>query len=278
MVDGDVPNEEQATRRRTASSFAYEWEHFGALRPEWERNFLDYFKPHAPSWFAGRNVLDVGAGSGRHSLQAFRLGAHVAAVDVGDAIEVARRNLPADVLTVQADAERLPFAESAFDLVAAIGVLHHLPDPERALRGLFRYVRPGGYVHIYLYWLPRQRWQRGVLQLVTAARIVTTRLPHAVLRLLSYPVAAAAFAVFVLPHRVLRRSALGRRIALNLPLGTYADYPFGVCVNDQFDRFSAPLERRFEKQEVQRLLLDAGFVNVVVRDNYGWVGSGRRPS
>jgi 2-polyprenyl-3-methyl-5-hydroxy-6-metoxy-1,4-benzoquinol methylase len=74
----------------------------------------------------------VGAGSGRHSLQAFRLGAHVAAVDIADAIDLARRNLPTEVLTVQADAERLPFAESAFDLVAAIGVLHHLPDPERA--------------------------------------------------------------------------------------------------------------------------------------------------
>ena len=37
-------------RRRTADSFAYEWNHFGELRPEWERNFREYLRPHKPEW------------------------------------------------------------------------------------------------------------------------------------------------------------------------------------------------------------------------------------
>ena len=265
-------------RRRTGESFAYEWEHFGALRPEWERNFRDYLRPHEPEALQGRLVLDVGAGSGRHSFEAHRYGATVVAVDVGDAVHVARRNLPAEVVTVQADAEELPFHDAAFDFVMAIGVLHHLPDPARALKSLARLVRPGGYIHIYVYWIPSSRWHRSLLQLVTATRRVTTRMPRPLLRALSYPIAATLFATFVLPYRVTRRLPRLERFATGFPLRAYADYPFGVCVNDQFDRFSAPIEWRFTAEEVKAMLEDADFGDVLVLENHGWIGSGRAPS
>ncbi len=268
---------EADVRRRTAESFAYDWEHFGELRDEWERNFRDYIRPHEPASLKDRFVLDVGAGSGRHSYEAHRLGARVVAVDVGDAIHVARRNLPSDVVTVQADAEELPFEDEAFDLVMAIGVPHHLPDPRRALKSLARLVRPGGHVHIYVYWIPSRGWHRFLLRLVGAARRATTRMPRPLLRVLCYPVAAVLYAVFVLPYRLSRRVRGLERVAVALPLKAYADYPFKVCVNDQFDRLSAPLEWRFTADEVEALLRDVGFTDTVVLDNHGWIGSGRRP-
>src|SRR4051812_12880360 len=137
---------EQLLKDRTADSFAYEWQHFGMVREQWRKSFLDYLQPLPPEWFRDRLVLDVGAGSGRHSGQAHACGARVVAVVLGDAIDVARINLPPAVLTVQADAEDLPFAEGSFDLVMSIGVLHHLPDTERALRSIARFARPGGRV------------------------------------------------------------------------------------------------------------------------------------
>jgi SAM-dependent methyltransferase len=222
-------------------------------------------------------VLDVGAGSGRHSYEAHRFGANVVAVDVGDAIHVARRNLPADVATVQADAEELPFDDGVFDLVMAIGVLHHLPDPPRALKSLARLVRPGGYIHIYVYWMPSSAWHRSLLRLVTTVRRVTTRMPQPVLHVLAYPIAAALFGLFVLPYRISRRVPTFARATYGFPLKAYADYPFGVCVNDQFDRFSAPIEWRFTAGDVKSMLEGAGFVDAVVLENHGWIGSGRRP-
>ena len=134
---------ERDVRERTADSFAYEWQQFGALRDQWRRNFLDYMQPHAPESFAGQLVLDVGTGSGRHAFHAAEL-AQVVAVDLGRSIDVARSSLPASVLTVQADAEQLPFAPGSFDFVMSIGVLHHLPDPQRALNRLVPLARPGG--------------------------------------------------------------------------------------------------------------------------------------
>jgi SAM-dependent methyltransferase len=158
----------------------------------------------------------------------------------------------------------------------AIGVLHHLPDPRRALKSLARLVRPGGHIHIYVYWIPSQGWHRALLRLVTGARRVTTRMPPPLLRTLSYPIAAALFVVFVLPYRTSRRLSRFERVASGFPLKAYTDYPFRVCVNDQFDRFSAPLERRFTGEEVEEMLLDSGFDEVVVLASNGWIGSGRR--
>jgi 2-polyprenyl-3-methyl-5-hydroxy-6-metoxy-1,4-benzoquinol methylase/uncharacterized protein YbaR (Trm112 family) len=269
--------EESGVKQRTADSFAYEWRHFGELRDKWRKNFLDYVRPHSAESFSGCLVLDVGAGSGRHSRQAAELGADVVAVDFSDAIEVARANLPERVLTVQADAEDLPFAPGTFDFVMSIGVLHHLPNPERAFRSLVRYARPGGFVHIYLYWLPARSMHRRMLRLVTAARRVTVRLPHRVLHAATYPIAAALFLLFVLPYRVLRSFSSTQGVAATFPLKAYADYPFRVCVNDQFDRFSAPIEHRYAKEEVAAWFRAAGLEEVTVLANNGWVASGRMP-
>ena len=262
-------------KQRTADSFAYEWQRFGALREQWRRNFLDYMQPHATESFAGRLLLDVGTGSGRHAFHAAELGARVVAVDIGRSIDVARGNLPPEVLTVQADAEHLPFAPGTFDFVMSIGVLHHLPDPQRGLERIVPLARPGGHVHIYVYWVPEHAWHVRVLRLVSAARRVTVRLPHRLLHALCVPLAAMLALIVVWPYRVLRRVPRLRRLAGAFPLKTYADYPFGVLVNDQFDRLSAPLERRYTRAEALAMLEEAGLTDVCVLASHGWVGDGK---
>jgi glycosyltransferase involved in cell wall biosynthesis/SAM-dependent methyltransferase/uncharacterized protein YbaR (Trm112 family) len=264
------------TSELTAESFAYEWTHFGKLRAEWRKNFLDYMRPHPAEFFRDKLLLDVGAGSGRHSAQAAALGAEVVAIDLGRSIDVSRRNLPQAVLTVQADAERLPFAPESFDFVMSIGVLHHLPDTQAALKWLVPFVKPGGWLHVYLYWVPRLSWHRAVLRLVAAVRRVTVRMPFWLLRQLCYPLSAMLWVGVVLPYRALRAYPQTAGLARLLPLKTYADYPFTVLVNDQFDRFSAPIEQRFSRAQVQVMLERAGLEQVTTLPNHGWVGDGRR--
>jgi SAM-dependent methyltransferase len=267
---------------RTAQSFAYEWERFGALRPEWEENFWGYMSPLTAADLDGQRILDAGCGSGRHAYHAGRAGAEVFAADLGEAVDVAYRNTAAlaNVHVVQADLRRLPFRSESFDRVYSLGVLHHLPDPYAAFRSLIPYLRVGGEMRVYLYWALEHApaWQRSLLAGVTAARRVTTRLPHRLLHALSYPIAGAAFAGFVLPYRALRSWPATRRLAEQLPLRQYADYPFRVCVNDQFDRFSAPIERRYTRAEVMAWLRGGGLENPEVRAHFGWVGTARRSS
>lgn len=268
-------------KRRTAESFGFEWRTFHALRPEWERNFLDYMRPHRPSDLAGKVVLDAGSGSGRHSYYAAKYGAQVVALDIGDAIDVTRENTRdvGSVLAVQGDIEAPPLREASFDLVYSLGVIHHLTDPGAAMRALVNLVRPGGEVRVYVYSdLRENRLKRFLLPAVTALRQLTVRLPHRALYGLSFPITAVAWLLFVVPARMLRRSRRTRAFAEALPLAAYVDYPFGVAVNDQFDRFSAPLERRYAREEVMEMLRRAGLEDVRSYSHYGWVAYGRRPA
>ena len=62
------------------------------------------------------------------------------------------------------------------------------------------------------------------------------------------------------------------------PLYVYSKYPLNVLYNDQFDRFSAPIEKRYDPDEVRALLERAGLVNIVVRPCFGWIADGIKPA
>jgi hypothetical protein len=73
-------------------------------------------------------------------------------------------------------------------------------------------------------------------------------------------------------------SAAGMKHHEHWPLFVYTQYPFNVLYNDQFDRFSAPIEKRYDMDEVRTLLQAAGLRAVEVRSYFGWIGDGIRPA
>jgi SAM-dependent methyltransferase len=96
---------------------------------------------------AGTRLLDFGCGHGMASVVAARRGAVVTAFDLspGYLAEAARRAATngVSVSFLQADGERLPFADASFDRVWGSAILHHL-DLRRAAPELYRVLRPGG--------------------------------------------------------------------------------------------------------------------------------------
>ena len=103
----------------------------------------------------GKDVLDVGIGSGIATQMLAEAGAHVTGIDLTDwAVETTQRRLAAFGLEAdvrQADAEQLPFADASFDLVFSWGVIHHSSDMDRALSELVRVLRPGGKLVLMVY-------------------------------------------------------------------------------------------------------------------------------
>jgi SAM-dependent methyltransferase len=255
---------------RTQASFGYEWTHFNDWRASGESNFNDYFAGLDLASLRNACVLDAGCGMGRHARQIAAHARQVIAVDFSSAIDQAARTTSSceNVQCVQADLLALPVADNAFDYVYSLGVLHHLDRTEDALRALVGKLKPGGRMRIYLYW-KKHGWSGRLLRLVTAARRVTTQLPFALLRALCWLLSIGLYAAVVLPYRLAAR--LGITVHRDWPLFVYSKYPFAVLYNDQFDRFSAPIEKRYDADEVRDLLERAGLDSVTVRPCFGWV-------
>ncbi len=94
----------------------------------------------------GRRLLEVGAGAGRNTPRYMGYEQIVLLDYSATQIARARERLGdrPDLVYVVGDVYRLPFAPSAFDAATMIRTLHHMADPELALRQVGEVMAPGG--------------------------------------------------------------------------------------------------------------------------------------
>lgn len=117
----------------------------------------------------GTKVIDVGAGAGRHSFEAYRRGADITAFDMSesDMADVATMfeamaaagEAPAGARAraVVGDALALPYDDGTFDVVIASEILEHVPADDAAIAELVRVLRPGGTLAVSVpRWLPER--------------------------------------------------------------------------------------------------------------------------
>ncbi len=106
-----------------------------------EREFalmIRLLRPSAPA-----TLLDVGAGTGHFSRAFAAAGLEVTALDPAAAMLRYASALGGARASVAGMAQRLPFADRAFDYGAAVTSFCFVPDPERALAELWRVSRRG---------------------------------------------------------------------------------------------------------------------------------------
>ena len=110
----------------------------------------------------GAAVLDLCCGNGLYSLTAARCGASVTASDIAEEnLELVRLRAAragVGIVTVVADAERLPFPDLSFDLVTCAGSLSYV-DLDLFLGEVTRVLRPrGGFIVYGQLKLPTDGW------------------------------------------------------------------------------------------------------------------------
>jgi ArsR family transcriptional regulator len=138
--------------RRTKSQ-----EFFSSSAGQWDRLreelFGQRFHLAAFAGFADESwtVGDLGCGTGQTSAALAPFVARVVAIDASPAmLQAARRRLQefTNVDVRRGDLEALPVADAALDAATLMLVLHHVADPDKALREAARTLKPGGRVLI----------------------------------------------------------------------------------------------------------------------------------
>lgn len=95
-------------------------------------------------------IADIGAGTGRVSNYLSMKGfENVTSVDYSLAsLRMVKKN--SNNLCIWGNNLHLPLADEAFDLVISTGVIHHTPDPKKALAECARILKPGGLFYLKL--------------------------------------------------------------------------------------------------------------------------------
>lgn len=255
----------------TVEGFGYEWsvyDQFDRDPASLERTYSRYFARFPWSDLPEAALgLDVGCGSGRWAELSTRRGHRVLGVDASpDALRVAARRLPPGRL-VNGSAVELPLRDATVDFAFSLGVLHHLPDTEGALREIHRVLRPGAPFLVYLYYAfdNRPRWYRSLWRVSDTARRAITRLPHRVRLGLTRAIAATVYWPLARTARLLERR--GREVG-RVPLSSYRDQPFYVMRTDALDRFGTRLEKRYTREQIASMLTSAGFEEVEFNDDW----------
>jgi ubiquinone/menaquinone biosynthesis C-methylase UbiE len=171
---GDIPEVkkdqarlEDTRRRRLQRSQGY----FESLAGDWERIRKSYFDDRVTSLaiekLLPRDLVlaDIGCGTGSLTFELARFAREVVGVDLSQemlrrARAVAKERDLGNVEFRQGDALKLPLTSRSFDAAFCVMVLHFLPDPQRAIAGLCRIVRPGGAVILVDLVEHKQNWMR----------------------------------------------------------------------------------------------------------------------
>lgn len=252
---------------KTIASFGDEWTRFDQqAMPEEEAHavFNDYFRVFP--WerlTAQAEGFDMGCGSGRWAKWVVPKVGRLHCIDPSDAIEVARKNLAGSPNAVfhRASVDDAPLAECSQDFGYSLGVLHHIPDTEAAIRCCARLLKPGAPLLLYLYYAfdNRPLWFRLVWRASDLLRRLISRMPATLKHLSTDAIAACVYWPLSRLARLMEGLGLNAR---NIPLYYYRRHSFYTLRTDARDRFGTPLEQRFTREQIAGMLGRAGLEEV----------------
>lgn len=212
-------------------------------------------------------ALDIGCGTGRWTKYLTQKVGFMEAIDPSHAIFAADKLLGKieNVRLTQASVETIPFDDETFDFAMSVGVLHHIPDTQQAMKDCVRKVKKGGHFYCYLYHNLETRgwWFKTLFWLSDQIRKVVCRLPAGIKRVVCDFLAIIIYMPLVLWVRFLVLIGL-RKVAVKMPLAAYNDKSFFVIRNDALDKFGTRLEQRFSKAQVIQMMENCGLKDVKV--------------
>ena len=252
---------------KVVKDFGYEWTKFDQTKyPEDEslEEFNRYFNPF-PLEDLNENKIgaDFGCGTGRWAKHIAPRVGRLYCIDPSAAIEVAKKNLSDlnNIVYEKASISNNSLKEDSLDFAYCLGVIHHIPDPKKALSDCIAKLKKDSPILIYVYYNfdNQPRFYKWVWSISDFFRKIICRLPAKIKIFITN-----AIALFI--YLPLARAAL---ILENLnftihfwPLSHYRNKSFYSMKTDSLDRFGTSLEYRFSKQEITEMMKDCGLKKI----------------
>lgn len=147
-----------------SSSEAETKEFFNKVAPEWDELRSGYYDESIKNRLIqpgmlekSMTVVDLGSGDGYISRSVAGFVGKVYAVDISAGMlraldKKARNSGIENIQTVESDGQDVPLQDSCADVVFASMYLHHIEDPEIAIKEMHRLLKPGGTVFLADYY------------------------------------------------------------------------------------------------------------------------------
>jgi SAM-dependent methyltransferase len=254
----------------TVKAFGDEWNKFKKFTKE-EISLCgnEYFDILVDSDYGiNKRVLDAGCGSGRWSIYLADRFGYIEAIDPSSAVIAAvnqiREHGKNNVRVTQAEINSLPFKEGSFDVVVCLGVLHHIPDTIASLKALVQMLKPGGLIVLYMYYALDNRGPlfKALFKFSVGVRNAVSRMPSRLKLLVCDVLAVLLYMPFVLLARALKVIAPKSKVWQAIPLSYYVNKSWFIIRNDALDRFGTPLEKRYTKKELIKMLEEVGMQGI----------------
>ena len=151
--------------------------------------------------------------------------------------------------------------ETSQDFGYCLGVLHHIPNTFEGLKACASKLKSGAPFLLYLYYRfdNKPLWFKAIWKMSDLVRTLVSSFPFKIKLFISqifalvlyYPLARISFIL----------EKLGMNVS-NIPLSDYRKKPLYSLKTDALDRFGTKLEKRFTKAEINKMLIEAGFINI----------------
>ena len=258
--------------KNTVKSFGDEWAYFDQSvmkNKEAYKMFKSYFSIFPLDKLSKFSEgFDMGCGSGRWAKFISPKVGLLHCIDPSEAIKVAKKNLKQfkNIKYHQRSLDKSSLKEKSQDFGYSLGVLHHVPNTELAINSCVKLLKPGAPFLLYIYYAFDNRpvWFKFLWKISNCIRLLICRLPKFFKFLVCDII--AVFIYYPFARFVLLNEKIGFKLN-NFPLYFYRSASFYVMRTDARDRFGTPLEKRFSKKDIYKMMKQSGLEKIKFKNN-----------
>ena len=261
----------------TIKRYGFLWSRQAGSKPPDKYHFDAMQEVVSDNIVRGQIGLDLGCGSGVDTFIMAKRNPRIRIIgmDVSEGVNASfklNKGLK-NAIILRGSASHIPLKGETCDFVYSFGVLHHMDDYREGLSEARRVLKKGSPVFLYLYEdHAGSPYKKMAIKIINLVRSVTARIPSNILYALCCILSPLIVLSFSMPARVFKRYSCTYRFYERMP------FNFGTSLfslrGDLYDRLAAPMETRFGKEELYKILRDFGFRDVHLarlRATAGWV-------